>query len=256
MKPRLPLIVMPPLVIVCLCMALSCGSKAPPTIVPHIVTTIPHDTAAFTQGLFYHGGRLYESNGLYGQSGLSVIDAKNGSILKRLSVSPGVFAEGCTRIGDEIIQLTWREQVAFVYSLAALTQRRTLTYAGEGWGITSDGKKFYMSDGSDTVTIRNRDFAIIGRLPVKARDLPVTKLNELEWANGKLYANIWYSDRIAEINPKNGRVLRFIDCSELTKREQPASPDHVLNGIAFDSATGTFYLAGKKWKYLFVVKID
>jgi glutamine cyclotransferase len=231
------------------------GQDAPVTVAPRVVATLPRDTADFTQGLFYHNGRLYESHGLYGRSGLAVIDAHAGSPIRRIAADPGVFAEGCTRYGDEIVQLTWREQSAQVYSLSTLAPVRSLMYAGEGWGLTSDGRLFYMSSGSDTISVRNGEFSIVGTIPVRSGKTAVTKINELEWANGKLYANIWYSDKIAEINPKNGRVLRWIDCSGIVEKERPPSPDHVLNGIAYDRATQTFYLTGKKWKNIYVVRL-
>ena len=235
----------------------SCVTREKPlaTLTPVITATLPRDSTTFTQGLFFHKGLLYESHGLYGRSGLMIIDAKNGSTMKRIECAPDMFAEGCTEFNGALVQLTWREQTAYVYGLPDLDKRNTLTYAGEGWGLTSDGVRFYMSDGTDTVTVRNKEFTITRRMAVRANGMPVSKLNELEWATGKLYANIWYSDRIAEIDPKSGRVLRFIDCSELIRRENPGSPDYVLNGIAFDPATGVFYLTGKKWKNCYLVRL-
>jgi glutamine cyclotransferase len=231
------------------------GEKPPATILPVITATLPRDSTAFTQGLFCHEGRLYESHGLYGHSGLLVIDAKNGSTLKQIDCAPEIFAEGCTEFNGAMIQLTWREQTAYVYGLPDLDKRNTLTYAGEGWGLTSDGTRLYMSDGSDTITVRSNDFTIVKKLPVHAGGMPVNRLNELEWVRGELYANIWYSDKIVAIDPKSGRALRFIDCAELIRREQPRSEDHVLNGIAFDPATGLLYLTGKKWRNIYLVKV-
>jgi glutamine cyclotransferase len=251
---RFALTFMAPLTLAFLTYCLN-SEKPPTTIIPVIIETLPRDSSAFTQGFFFHKGRLYESHGLYGHSGLQVIDSKSGSTLKRIECPPNLFAEGCTEFNGSLVQLTWREQTAFVYRLPDLDKRNTLTYAGEGWGLTSDGVRFYMSDGTDTITVRNNDFTIIRRIAVRANGMPVSKLNELEWAAGKLYANIWYSDRIAEIDPKSGRVMRFIDCSELIRRENPGSPDYVLNGIAFDPAANIFYLTGKKWKNCFLVKL-
>jgi glutamine cyclotransferase len=237
--------------------AISCATeKQPPVVSPQIESTIPHDSTAFTQGLFFHGDRLYESDGLYGESSLRIVDKRSGAIERRIDLAPEFFAEGCALLNDQVIQLTWREQTAFRYRLPDLVRTGTLTYAGEGWGITSDGSRYYMSDGSDTITVRTGDFTIIKKIWVRANGTGVTKLNELEWARGRLYANIWYSDRIAEIDPGNGRVIRFIDCSELITREHPGSPDHVLNGIAFDPASDIFYCTGKKWKNCFLVRLD
>jgi glutamine cyclotransferase len=235
----------------------SCGTRENPTamVLPAIIATLPRDSSAFTQGLFYHDGRLYESHGLYGHSGLMVIDAKNGSTIKKIECAPAMFAEGCTKFENAMVQLTWREQTAYVYGLSDLVIRNTLTYAGEGWGLTSDGTRLYMSDGSDTITVRNKDFTIVKKLPVRANGTPVTRLNELEWVAGTLFANIWYTGKIVVIDPKSGRALRFIDCSELIRRERPRSEDHVLNGIAFDPATGLLYLTGKKWSNIYLVKV-
>jgi glutaminyl-peptide cyclotransferase len=231
------------------------GDKPPATILPMITATLPRDSSAFTQGLFFHEGRLYESHGLYGHSGLLVIDARNGSTLKRIDCAPDIFAEGCTEFNGALVQLTWREQVAYVYGLPNIDKSKTLTYAGEGWGLTSDGTRLYMSDGSDTITVRNEDFTIVNKLPVRAGGMPVSRLNELEWVHGKILANIWYTGKIVEIDPKNGRALRFIDCAELIRREHPRSEDQVLNGIAFDPATGLLYLTGKKWRNIYLVKV-
>ncbi|MBN2038055.1 MAG: glutaminyl-peptide cyclotransferase [Chitinispirillaceae bacterium] len=239
-------------------MVVSCENsvKMPPTLQPMIVNQVDHDSTLFTQGLFLHDTVLYESAGQYGASCLASFHARSGALLMKKPLARNIFAEGCARFGQKIVLLTWREQTAFVYSLEDLSELRTLTYAGEGWGLTSDGKLFYMSNGSDTIYVRNSDFTIIKKCAVRAGHTPVTRLNELEWVKGLLYANIWQSDTIAEINPRNGTVLRFIDCSGLTALEKPASPDHVLNGIAFDPAAAVFYLTGKKWKRMFVVKIE
>jgi glutamine cyclotransferase len=157
---------------------------------------------------------------------------------------------------NSIVQITWREQTALTYSLADVSPGTTLVYSGEGWGLTSDRKGFfYMSNGSDTIFVRNRSFTIVRKIPVTSQGLPVKNLNELEYAEGKIYANIWYSDTILEINPKNGHVERIVDCSELMKKERPASPECVLNGIAYNNETKDFYLTGKKWKNIFVVEI-
>jgi glutamine cyclotransferase len=234
-----------------------CGTSEKPlaTLLPVITATLPRDSSAFTQGLFYYNGRLYESHGLYGQSGLMVIDAANGSTIKHIECAPAIFAEGCAKFENSIVQLTWREQTAYVYGLSDLDESNTLTYAGEGWGLTSDGTRLYMSDGSDTITVRTKDFTIVKKLPVRANGMPVTRLNELEWVAGKIFANIWYTDKIVVIDPKNGRALRFIDCSELIRREQPHSEDNVLNGIAFDPSTDLLYLTGKKWRNIYLVKV-
>jgi glutamine cyclotransferase len=230
------------------------GSAGVPHIAPRIIRTIPHDSLAFTQGLFFDNGRLYESAGLYGRSSLRVLDAETGAIVKNQPVDK-VFAEGCARQGDELFQITWQEQTAFVYSFPDLSERRTIMYAGEGWGLASDGKRLFMSTGSDTVYVRDREFAITRRIPVRMNSLPVTRLNELEYVDGRIYANVWYTDYILEINVKNGNVTRTIDCAELVKKERPSSQENVLNGIAYNPQTREFYITGKNWKTIFVVEI-
>lgn len=233
-----------------------CGqSKSPLTIIPQIVAAIPHDSTAFTQGLFFDGNRLYESEGLYGKSAFRMLDAQSGALLKRVPLDSRYFGEGCAKMENSIIQITWREQTALIYSLADISPGSTIVYGGEGWGLTSDGGFFYMSDGSDMLTVRNKNFTVIRKIPVTSGGRPVKNLNELEYADGKIYTNVWYSDSILEINPKNGHIERIVDCSALVKKERPATPECVLNGIAYNSETKNFYLTGKKWKNIFIVKI-
>ena len=234
-----------------------CGSGKPPlTVIPQIVATIPHDSTAFTQGLFFDSNRLYESEGLYGKSALRILDAQNGDPIKHVTLDPRYFGEGCAKMEKTIVLITWREQAALTYSLADLSPGSTLVYCGEGWGLTSDRKGFfYMSDGSDTLTVRNKNFTIVRKIPVTSGGRAVKNLNELEYVNSTIFANVWYSDSILEINPKTGRVERIVDCSEVVKKEQPSSSDCVLNGIAYNPSNGRFFLTGKKWKNIFVVEI-
>lgn len=232
-----------------------CSGKTPPVVFPEVVAEIPHDTSAFVQGLFYANGKLYESLGLYGQSALRVLNAQNGGLEKQVPLDSGYFGEGCAKMGEKIFQITWREQTVFTYSADSLASGPALVYGGEGWGMTNDGDVFYMSNGSDTIFVRNRSFTIVRKIPVTCQGLPVKKLNELEYVNGKIYANVWYTDSIFVINPKSGKVERVIDCSGLVRKERPNSSECVLNGIAYNSETGNFYITGKKWKNLFIVKI-
>lgn len=252
-------------VLVCFC-GISCREQAPsgPNGIdalqgvaasrPRIKAAIPHDSLAFTQGLFYDNGRLYESTGLYEKSSLRILDAATGAIVEKLPVAR-VFAEGCARLGNELYQITWREQIAYIYSFPGLKEQRTTLYAGEGWGLTSDGKWLYMSTGSDTLFVRDRDFAIVRKIPVRLNGQPVTRLNELEYVDCFIFANVWYTDYILQINAKNGNVVRKIDCSELVKKENPSSPENVLNGIAYNPQTRDFYLTGKNWKTIFIVEL-
>jgi glutaminyl-peptide cyclotransferase len=226
-----------------------------PSVVPLVKTTIPHDSQAFTQGLFFDGGRLYESTGLYGKSSLRILDAQTGVIIKNQPVD-SVFAEGCARLGNELYQITWQEQRAIIYSFPDLREQKTTIYAGEGWGLTTDGNVLYMSTGSDTVYVRDREFAIVRKIPVRMNGQPVLRLNELEYADGYLYANVWYTEYILQIDAKSGNVARKIDCSELVKKEGPVSRDNVLNGIAYNPQAREFYITGKNWKNIFVVTMS
>jgi glutamine cyclotransferase len=239
----------------CLAAFPGCSGKTPQVVLPEIVATLPHDSTGFVQGLFYDNGRLYESLGLYGQSVIRMFDATTGVLLKNVPLDSGYFGEGCAKMGETVVQLTWQEKTALTWSFADLSPGPALVYGGEGWGLTSDGTTFYMSDGSDTLFVRNKNFTIVRKIPVTSGGSPVEKLNELEYVSGKIYANVWYSDSILVINANSGKVEKIIDCRELTKKERPGSSENVLNGIAYNPETKDFYITGKRWKKMFVVKI-
>ena len=243
--------------------AISCSGKndatpqtatPPPQLQPELTGTLPHDSTSFTQGLFFHAGILYESTGLYGKSTLRKLDT-GGTVLLSRPLADRYFAEGCTFLGGGIYQITWRAQRCFVYSPDSLRPVDSLPYSGEGWGLTDNDTAFIMSNGSDTIYFRNNRFEVIRTLPVTSDGIPLERLNELEYARGYIYANVWYSDFIFEINPANGTVERIIDCSGLVAREHPASDEQVLNGIAYNPGTDRFYLTGKNWKHIYIVTI-
>ncbi len=217
---------------------------------PVIIRTIPHDPAAFTQGLLFHNGLLYESTGLYGMSSLRCLDPADGRIVKSVKV-PDVFGEGLTRINGELVQLTWKEKTAFVYSLQDFSLKRCYPFKGEGWGLTSDSSSYIMSNGSDTLFIRSRDFSITKKVPVTLLGRPVKNLNELEYVDGIVYANVWPTSDILAIALKTGKVQRVIDCSVLLEKIRTLGRDDVLNGIAFNPKSRTFYVTGKNWPCLF-----
>ncbi len=232
------------------------ATVTPVRCLPRIVGTFPHDEKAFTQGLCLDRGILYESTGLYGESSLRTLDT-NCVILSKQSLSENVFAEGCALLADNLYQLTWQGQQCFVYSLPGLLCIDTLSYSGEGWGLTTCNAQFIMSNGSDTLYFRDRGFGLLKKIAVTCDGQPLTRLNELEYvqARNRLYANVWYSDYVFEIDLQRGIVERIIDCSELVARESPSSDQSVLNGIAFIPENGRFYLTGKNWKNVFVVEI-
>jgi glutamine cyclotransferase len=221
---------------------------------PVVLGTLPHDPEAFTQGLAYKEGYLYESAGLYGESSLRKMSL-DGKILQRINI-PEIFAEGITIFDDELILLTWKERKAIRYSLPNLEVKGHFSYSGQGWGLTCDQSHFIMGNGSGILFIRDKNFKTIKKISVKLDGKTTDRLNALEYINGKVYANIWGNNFILEIDLNSGNVLRVIDCSELFNIENPAFPDRVLNGIAYCKDGDCFYLTGKKWQNIFLVKIS
>jgi glutamine cyclotransferase len=221
-----------------------------------VVHTYPHDRQAFTQGLIYTGGHLYESTGLEGHSSLRMEDLETGSILQFKDDPGNYFAEGLTEWGTTLIQLTWQNHVALVYDRLTFRFLRAIPYSGDGWGLTQDGKNLILSDGTATLHFLDPEtLHEIRRITVKDRGVPVTQLNELEFVRGQIYANIWHTDRIARIAPQSGRVLGFIDLAGLLPENERSSPEAVLNGIAWDSEHDRLFVTGKLWPKLFEIQI-
>ncbi|HUQ87042.1 MAG TPA: glutaminyl-peptide cyclotransferase [Vicinamibacterales bacterium] len=223
-----------------------------------VIATFPHDTSSFTQGLvFASDGQLYESTGLEGESTLRRVDIATGQTLQRIDVPSRYFAEGLALVGDELLQLTWRHKLGFVYDRNTFKQKRTFSYNTEGWGIAYDGtSSLVMSDGSDTLSFLDpKSLAITKTLRVMDAGRPVSNLNELEWIEGEIWANIWMTDRIARISPNTGEVNAWIDLSSLYPASQRVPPADVLNGIAYDKATRRIYITGKKWPRLYQISV-
>jgi len=221
-----------------------------------VVHAYPHDRQAYTQGLVFVDGHLYESTGLNGHSSLRMEDLESGRILQFHEVPSQYFAEGLTNWGSTLIQLTWQAHTALVYDRFSFRLLRTFHYDGEGWGLTQDGRSLILSDG--TATLRFFDpatFREVRRIIVKDHGSPVTQLNELEYINGQIYSNIWHSDRIARISPQTGKVLGWIDLSGLLPESQRSDPEAVLNGIAYDAAHNRLFVTGKLWPQIFEIKI-
>ena len=215
-----------------------------------------HDPEAFTQGLEFHDGRLYESRGRNGKSGISEIDPIGGSVLRWMPLADEYFGEGATIVGDSLIQLTWLAGKAFVYDIESFEVTGSFDYEGQGWGLCFDGVALVMSDGSSSLTMRDPEtFSVIDSVTVRLDGSGVASLNELECANGKVYANIWQTDTIVEIDPATGDVTAVIDASGLLDDAGSAGAD-VLNGIAYDEATGAFLLTGKLWPSMFLVVFE
>ncbi len=226
-----------------------------PLIKPQIVSQLPHDTGAFTQGLVWMDGKLFESTGLYGPSTLRELNPNTGGVIRIRTVPRQYFAEGLAQFQGELIQLTWKEQTAFRYPMKNWDHPSHFNFRGEGWGLTALGQNLWMSNGSDTLYRRNGAFAITGKVPVRLNGQPVDRLNELEGVANKIIANIWYSDSLMIIDPRNGRVLAVVNCSELVSKSGRHSRDDVLNGIAYDARKKLFFITGKNWPVIFKARI-
>ena len=222
-----------------------------------VIATFPHDTTSFTQGLVFADGELYESTGLNGESTLRRVDITTGKTLQRIDVPKQYFAEGLALVGDELLQLTWQHRLGFVYDRKTFKQKRTFTYNTEGWGIAYDGaSRLIMSDGTDTLTYLDpKTFAATKTLRVRDAGRPISNLNELEWIEGEIWANVWQTDRIARISPSTGEVNAWIDFSSLFPRAQRTPPADELNGIAYDKATRRIFITGKKWPKLYQITV-
>jgi glutamine cyclotransferase len=233
------------------------GRPAPtPVSRARVVNTYPHDRDAFTQGLQYENGALYEGTGLLGRSRLRKVQLETGRVLQEIAIPAEHFGEGIVVWKDRIFQLTWRSRVGFVYERDSFRLLRTLSYPGEGWGLTHDGRRLIMSDGSATLFFRDPDtFKEIGRLAVHDRGQPVPNLNELEYVRGEIYANVWQTDRIARISPDTGAVTGWIDLAGLLQPEDYAPEIDVLNGIAYDTKGDRLFVTGKHWPKLFEIKM-
>ncbi len=219
-----------------------------------VVKVYPHDANAFTEGLVFDGGFLYESTGLYGNSSLRRVDLETGGVLQLLSLQPQYFGEGIAVVGDKIVQLTWQSHVGFVYDKAGFGLLQMFEYPTEGWGLTYDGSRLIMSDGTanlyflDPVT-----FQKIGQVTVHDTG-PVNELNELEYINGTVYANIWREEKIAVINPQNGQVTAWINLTDIQDLKNQ-DPNNVLNGIAYDANANRLFATGKMWPHIFEIKL-
>jgi glutaminyl-peptide cyclotransferase len=225
-----------------------------------IINIYPHDQKAFTQGLIYHEGLLYESTGKWGQSSLRQVDLETGKILRIHHLPNRYFAEGMTIWQNKIIQLTWRSRKGFVYQLQNFKPLSQFTYPTEGWGLTHDGEKLIMSDGTDKLYFLNvNTFETIGMIEVRDQNRPIVNLNELEYIDGEIFANIWMSDLIVRISPQNGQVLGWIDLSglkSLLSHDKINAPKpNVLNGIAYDKIKQRLFVTGKFWHQLFEIQI-
>ena len=232
----------------------------PGTLSPYmtyeVVNTYPHDPQAFTQGLIYHDGYLYESTGLYGESSLRKVDLETGDVLQQVDLPPNYFGEGLTLWEDTLLQLTWLEETGFIYDLEDFSQLGQFSYATEGWGLTHDGARLIMSDGSAALYFLDvGDFQVIGSVAVTYQGQAIQRLNELEYINGEVYANIWLTDDIVRIDPATGEVTGWIDLSGILPDEFRTPNTDVLNGIAYDPEGDRLFVTGKNWPQLYEIRL-
>jgi glutamine cyclotransferase len=222
-----------------------------------VVKTYPHDPSAFTEGLFYEGGFLYESTGLEGHSSVRKERLETGEVVQSRQVSDRYFGEGIVAWKNRLIELTWKSQIGFVYDLASFSPLAQFHYPGEGWALTSDGRRLIMSDGTDRLRFLDPDtLKETGHVEVTDEGRPVPELNELEFVRGEVLANVWQTDRIARINPKTGKVVGWIDLSGLlSPGERSLGPVDVLNGIAYDAKGDRLFVTGKLWPTLFQIEL-
>jgi glutaminyl-peptide cyclotransferase len=221
-----------------------------------VVAEYPHDATAFTQGLAFADGRLYEGTGKKGESSLRQIELASGRIEQLTPLDGSLFGEGIAILDGRVYQLTWQNRLGIIYDQRTFNPISTFRYSGEGWGLTHDGKHLILSDGTSTLRFLDpQTFQVVKRLVVRAANGPIDKLNELEYVKGEILANIWYSDRIARISPDKGEVLGWIDLTNLYPARQRSSKEDVLNGIAYDEANDRLFVTGKNWPKVYEIEV-
>lgn len=229
----------------------------PPIYGYQVVHTYPHDKSAFTEGLFYLDGYLYESTGLEHQSQIRKERLDTGQVLETHDLAPDIFGEGIVNWRGRLVQLTWRNQIGFVYDLKSFKLLRQFSYPGEGWALTQNGRELIMSDGTPAIRFLNPStLTETHRITVTYNGAPLDRLNELEWVKGEIFANVWMTNQIVRVDPKTGQVTGVIDLTGLLPAaDQSGNIDDVLNGIAYDAKTDRLFVTGKRWPDLFEIKL-
>jgi glutamine cyclotransferase len=222
---------------------------------PQVVASYPHDPQSYTQGLFFHEGRMYESTGQWGESTMRIVDPQTGKTLKRLDFDKKYFVEGSVILDGKLYILTWTNKLVFVYDAETFEYEKTLGYPREGWGLTTDGKQLIASDGSARLYFMDPSMKVQRTVTVRLNDRPIRYLNELEYIDGKIWANVYTSDIILIINPADGKVEATLDCTGLLPKQYADRRTDVLNGIAYNPADKKIYLTGKYWKRLFEIRL-
>jgi glutaminyl-peptide cyclotransferase len=235
----------------------ACADSEVPVYSVEVVHTFPHDVGAFTEGLFYLNGYLYESTGLEQHSSIRKVRLETGEVLKKLDIAAQYFGEGIVNWKGQIISLTWKTEVGFVFDLASFKQERKFSYQGEGWGLTQNGKEIIMSDGTSQLRFLDpQTLKETHRIEVRLRGQPVPNVNELEWVKGEIFANVWQTNWILRIDPVSGNVVGVVDLKGLLKPSDivPGQTD-VLNGIAYDAKGDRLFVTGKNWPKLFEIQL-
>ena len=221
-----------------------------------VLASYPHDPTAFTQGLAYASGQLFEGTGNYGRSSLRRVDLTTGHVDQEIRLAPHLFGEGVTVWQGRLIQLTWREHLGLIYGVPDLDRQDSFGYSGEGWGITHDGQQWFLSDGTPMLRVLNPvSRQVVRRILVQDAGQPIAALNELEWINGEIWANVWKTDRIVRIAPDSGRVIAWVDLRGLCPASMRPNAEAVLNGIAYDAEHGRLFVTGKDWPRLYQIEV-
>ncbi|HEX4019567.1 MAG TPA: glutaminyl-peptide cyclotransferase [Acidobacteriaceae bacterium] len=239
-----------------LAVLLATGCIAAPVSSYQVVAKYPHSTDSYTEGFFYLDGLFYEGTGLYGHSAVLVIQPATGKVLQRRDLPAQYFGEGIINWGPNLYEWTWKSHICFVYDRFSLRLLKQFSYTGEGWGMTRTATQIITSDGTATLRFRDpRTFQEVRHIVVKDGDHPVSWLNELEYIHGEIYANVWHTNRIARIAPRDGHVLGWIDLSGLLPEDQMVNQESVLNGIAYDAQHNRIFVTGKQWPAIFQIKV-
>jgi glutamine cyclotransferase len=233
------------------------SANAPPEYSFSLVRAFPHDASAYTQGLAYRDGFLYEGTGRNGQSSLRKVRLETGEVIQHVDLGAEFFGEGITIIKDKVFQLTWKSGVGFVYDLKSFRLLRTFAYSGEGWGLATDGRELLLSDGTSEIRVLDAESCQQKRrLRVHDGTTPIDQLNELEFVEGQIFANVWHSNRIARISSQTGNVVGWIDLTELLSPIYRLEPEAVLNGIAYDPIRKRLFVTGKLWPSVFEIRLS
>ena len=240
--------------ILCSLLVAACSQAQVKQYRPKVVKEYPHSEAAYTQGLFFHGGVLYETTGQFGESAIRTVNLQDGKSITEKKLSSKYFGEGSVILDGNLYILTWTNKVAFIYDAKTLSYKRTVGYPRQGWGLTTDGKQLIASDGSSNLYFMDANFKLERRQAVTLNGRPLRNLNELEWIDGKIWANVYLTDTIVIINPKNGKVEATVDCTGLLPAKLRTADTDVLNGIAVD-AEGHIYLTGKNWPRMYQIEL-